>query len=93
MFAAGNGGVVKDSCAFNGYVNNIYTIAITGVRSNGSIPVFGERCAAIMAVTYTKDILEQSNKVVRRQTTSFNNNFNRVARHFAATMFFHKTDY
>ena len=45
MFAAGNGGVlVKDSCAFNGYVNNIYTIAITGIRSDGNIPVFGERC-------------------------------------------------
>ena len=80
MFAAGNGGVlVKDSCAFNGYVNNIYTIAVTGIRSDGNIPVFGERCAAIMAVTYTKDILEQSNKVVRRQTTPFNHNYNRVA--------------
>ena len=40
-----------------------------------------------MAVIYTKDILEQSNKVVRRQTTPFNHNYYRVAWHFAATMF------
>ena len=79
MFAAGNGGVlVKDSCAFNGYVNNIYTIAITGIKSDGSIPVVGERCASIMAVTYTKDIFER-NKVVRRQTTPFNHDYYRVA--------------
>ena len=57
MFAAGNGGVlVKDSCAFNGYVNSIYTIAMTGIRSDGNIPVVGERCAGIVAVTYTRDI-------------------------------------
>ncbi|KAJ7336052.1 hypothetical protein OS493_013427 [Desmophyllum pertusum] len=38
VFAAGNGGfIVKDSCAFNGYVNSIYTIAITGINSDGSI--------------------------------------------------------
>ena len=57
MFAAGNGGVlVRDSCAFNGYVNNIYTIAISGIKSDGSIPAFAEPCAGIMAVTYTKDM-------------------------------------
>lgn len=57
VFAAGNGGVlVKDSCAFNGYVNNIYTIAISGIKSDGSIPAFAEPCAGIMAVTYTKDM-------------------------------------
>ena len=68
MFAAGNGGVlVKDSCAFNGYVNNIYTVAISGIKGDGSIPVFGEPCTGIIAVTYTKDIFEGS-KVVRRQT-------------------------
>ena len=68
MFAAGNGGIlVKDSCAFNGYVNNIYTIAISGIKSDGSIPAVGERCAGIMAVTYTKDIFGDSSKVVCQQ--------------------------
>ena len=44
-------------------MNNIYTIAITGIKSDGSIPVVGERCASIMAVTYTKDIFGASEVV------------------------------
>ena len=65
MFAAGNGGIiVKDSCAFNGYVNNIYTIAITGINRDGSIPDYGEHCAGIMAVTYSRDLFGDSNPVV-----------------------------
>ena len=64
VFAAGNGGlIVKDSCAFNGYVNSIYTIAITGINKDGSIPVYGERCPGIMAVTYSRDLFGES-KVV-----------------------------
>ena len=72
MFAAGNGGVlVKDSCAFNGYVNNIYTIAVTGIKSDGSIPAVGEHCAGIMAVTYTKDIFADASKVVCQQVKCY----------------------
>ncbi|XP_015764927.1 PREDICTED: furin-like protease kpc-1 [Acropora digitifera] len=56
VFAVGNGGfLLKNSCAFNGYVNSIYTIGITGINSDGSIPSYGEHCAGIMAVTYSKD--------------------------------------
>ena len=67
MFAAGNGGIiVKDSCAFNGYVNNIYTIAITGINRDGSIPAYGELCAGIMAVTYSRDVFGDTNPVVGR---------------------------
>ena len=65
VFAAGNGGlIVKDSFAFNGYVNSIYTIAITGINSDGSIPIYGEHCAGIMAVTYSRDIFGDKSKVV-----------------------------
>ena len=64
MFAAGNGGLYHDSCAFDGYVNSIYTIAITGLRSDGSLPVFSEPCAGLMAVTYSRDSLGGSSKVV-----------------------------
>ena len=56
MFSAGNGGFSGDSCAFNGYVNSIYTIAISTVNWDGSIPVFAEQCAGIMAVTYGEDM-------------------------------------
>lgn len=66
MFAAGNGGYSSDSCAFNGLVNSIYTIAITGLNRDGSLPRYGERCPGILAVTYSKGmfaILDQT-KVV-----------------------------
>lgn len=56
VFAAGNGGIASDSCAFSGYVNNIYTIAISGVNWDGSVPAYTEQCAAIMAVTYGQDM-------------------------------------
>ena len=65
VFSGGNGGlIVKDSCAFNGYVNSIYTIAITGINSDGSVPDYGENCGAIMAVTYSKAAYGDLSKVV-----------------------------
>jgi len=72
VFAAGNGGfLVQDCCAFNGYVNSIYTIAITGINSDGSIPTYGERCTGIMAVTYSRDIFgSDSSKVVTADTNN-----------------------
>jgi len=56
VFAAGNGGIPGDSCAFSGYVNSIYTIAISAVNWDGSVPAYTEQCAAIMAVTYGQDM-------------------------------------
>ena len=56
MFAAGNGGIPGDSCAFSGYVNNIHTIAISGVNWDGSVPAYTEQCAGITAVTYGQDM-------------------------------------
>ncbi|XP_020608042.1 neuroendocrine convertase 1-like [Orbicella faveolata] len=56
VFAAGNGGINGDSCAFNGYVNSIHTIAISGVDWDGLVPAYTEPCAAIMAVTYGQDV-------------------------------------
>ena len=68
MFAAGNGGIiVEDSCAFSGYVNSIYTIAITGINSDGSVPDYGEHCAGIMAVTYSRAAFDDSSLVVGQQ--------------------------
>ena len=67
MFAVGNGGYADDCCSFNGFVNSIYTIAITGVNKDGSVPLYGERCPGILAVTYSKEIfsLSDNSKVVR----------------------------
>ena len=61
MFAAGNGGITGDSCAFSGYVNSIYTIAISAVNWDGSVPGHTEKCAAIMAVTYGQDMFTHGN--------------------------------
>lgn len=52
-FAAGNGGPTGASCAYNGYVNSIYTIAINGVNQDGSLLYYAEACPGIMATTYS----------------------------------------
>ena len=56
-FAAGNGGLTGDSCAYNGYVNSIYTIVINGVNKDGSRPSYVEECPGIMATAYTGGIV------------------------------------
>nr|XP_058961346.1 neuroendocrine convertase 1-like [Pocillopora verrucosa] len=60
-FAAGNGGLEGDSCAYNGYVNSIYTIAITGVNHDGSLPTYAEECPGIMATAYSLDSYKNKN--------------------------------
>ncbi|KAM7448772.1 hypothetical protein ABFA07_003268 [Porites harrisoni] len=64
VFASGNGGRAYDNCAYNGYVNSIFTIAISGVNRNGSIPGYAERCSAIMASTYSQDDLNGKENTV-----------------------------
>lgn len=66
VFAAGNGGPFQDSCAYNGYVNSIYTIAITGVNKDGSNPTYAEDCPGIMATTYSRDTWKGYGKVVSK---------------------------
>lgn len=53
-----------DSCAYSGYVNSIYTIAINGVNKDGSLPVYAEECPGIMATTYSRDTFTGYGKVV-----------------------------
>ena len=63
-FAAGNGGITGDSCAYSGYVNSIYTIAINGVNSDGSNPSYAEECPGIMATAYSRDMFRGIAKIV-----------------------------
>ena len=65
-FATGNGGLIGDSCAYNGYVNSIFTIAISGVNPDDSRPFYAEDCAGIMAsaYTYSRDLFNGVGKVV-----------------------------
>ena len=56
MWAAGNGWD-HDSCAADGYVQSIYTIAVGALQSNGERAVYDERCSAKVAsafVTHTQ---------------------------------------
>ena len=63
-FATGNGGLIGDSCAYNGYVNSIFTIAISGVNQDNSRPSYAEDCAGIMASAYSRDPFKGVGKVV-----------------------------
>ncbi|XP_071061916.1 proprotein convertase subtilisin/kexin type 4-like [Pseudochaenichthys georgianus] len=53
VWAAGNGGMQRDHCGADGYVNSIYTIAIGAVTQTGRPAHFGEPCPGVMAVTLT----------------------------------------
>ena len=64
VFAAGNGGQDYDNCAYNGYANSVFTIAISGVSRNGLIPGYAERCSAIMAATYSQDNVGGNDTIV-----------------------------
>ena len=55
-FAAGNGGLTGDGCAYTGYVSSICTIAINGVNKDGSRPRYAGECPGIMATTYSSVI-------------------------------------
>lgn len=53
MFASGNGGSHYDSCAADGFVNSIYTIAVGSADQNGEQAYYDEDCSAKMAVTFS----------------------------------------
>jgi len=52
IWATGNGGMQRDDCNADGYVNSIYTLGIGAVNEHGVSTYYGERCAAMFAVTY-----------------------------------------
>ncbi|XP_033497135.2 proprotein convertase subtilisin/kexin type 4-like [Epinephelus lanceolatus] len=53
VWASGNGGMQRDHCGADGYVNSIYNIAIGAVSQLGKPAYFGEPCPGVMAVTLT----------------------------------------
>ena len=64
MWAAGNGGENDDSCAADGYVNSIYTIAIGSVGSDGRAAPYDERCSAKLAVAFVHNPFSKDLHVV-----------------------------
>jgi hypothetical protein len=49
----GNGGSFGDSCAFDGNVNSIHTLAINAVGETGNIPRYAENCTAVLASAFS----------------------------------------
>ena len=49
MWASGVGGYHGDSCAYDGFVNSIYSIAISAGTDAGKSPWYAEPCAAVLA--------------------------------------------
>ncbi|CDS42286.1 proprotein convertase subtilisin:kexin type 5 [Echinococcus multilocularis] len=53
VWASGNGGRRGDSCAADGYVSSIYTLAVSSVTEHNTQPWYLEKCAAILVSTYS----------------------------------------
>ena len=55
---------MNDSCAADGYVNSIYTIAIGAAGSDGQPAFYDERCSAKLAVTFVHNPFSDNLSVV-----------------------------
>ncbi len=66
VWAAGNGGEYFDSCAVDGYVSSIYTIAVGSVNRDGSRTAYDELCAGKMIVTFSHNRESSESQVVRQ---------------------------
>ncbi|KAI9189007.1 pheromone processing endoprotease [Blastocladiella emersonii ATCC 22665] len=53
MFAAGNGRLEYDNCAFDGYVSSIYTIAVSAIHMGNKAADYAEECPSILVSTYS----------------------------------------
>ncbi|XP_078078098.1 PC3-like endoprotease variant B [Mustelus asterias] len=53
IWASGNGGLFKDHCGADGYVNSIFTVAVGAVSNFGLSTFYAEACPAVMAVIPT----------------------------------------
>lgn len=52
-WASGNGGIYGDTCSCDGYVNSIYTFAISSTTDKGKKPWYLEECTSVLAATYS----------------------------------------
>nr|XP_039265974.1 uncharacterized protein LOC120341514 [Styela clava] len=53
IVASGNGGHKGDNCNYDGYANSIYTITIGAVDEFGRVPSYAEKCASMLACTFS----------------------------------------
>ncbi|CAF0745562.1 unnamed protein product [Brachionus calyciflorus] len=59
IWASGNGGEFEDSCAYDGYINSIYTFSISATTENGNKPSYTEECSSILATTFSSGSPEE----------------------------------
>jgi len=53
VWASGNGGRDKDSCACDGYTNSIFTLSVSSASQNGRKPWYLEECASTLTTTFS----------------------------------------
>ncbi|XP_061169906.1 proprotein convertase subtilisin/kexin type 7-like [Saccostrea echinata] len=53
VVASGNGGHFQDNCNYDGYANSIYTVTVGAVDEDGNMPFYAEKCASMLAVTFS----------------------------------------
>ncbi len=64
VWAAGNGGEYFDSCAADGFVSSVYTIATGSVNRDGSMTAYEELCAGKMVVAFSHSAQPMDSQVV-----------------------------
>lgn len=72
VWAAGNGGEYFDSCAADGFVSSIYTIAVGSVNRDGTRTEYDELCAGKMTVAFSHSTVGVDNQLVRYRQRSTN---------------------
>lgn len=53
VWAAGNGGAVRDNCNCDGYTSSINTLTISSATETGNFPWYGELCPSTLATAYS----------------------------------------
>ncbi|CAF1279669.1 unnamed protein product [Didymodactylos carnosus] len=64
VWASGNGGSYHDSCGCDGYINSIYTIAISATTQRGEKPWYLEECSAVFASTYSSGAMNGEEQII-----------------------------
>ena len=67
MWAAGNGRGNFDSCATDGYVGSIYTVAVGAVDQFGQRAYFDEECPGKMVVTHSHNTRHKDTPTFKTQ--------------------------
>ncbi len=74
VWASGNGGQ-NDSCSCDGYVNSIYTFAISSTTESNEKPTYLEECPAILTSTFSSGLFSDRGIVTTDRDHECTSNF------------------